>query len=249
MGSLRAISGNRMAWTRLMATKPMETSHECNVSLHWFGCPQAHDCLLREARGWQDGGCGFVQYAALEQDKNRNRATCVVARKLVAYLMAVDKSGEPFKAPDKEYMHHGYCFECGRLSHTQTSARPPKADAANGCLVARTFSSTRRTELQRRLSKSARKPERKIIAWRTAVLACAAASDELSATHSRHRPRPRPPERFPPRELHHEFPEHPEQRWQTACSADRLLPIMDVPMFSPWFFYCLKRLDKLRTIT
>jgi hypothetical protein len=27
---------------------------------------------------------------------NRNRATLAVARKLVAYLMAVDKSGKPF---------------------------------------------------------------------------------------------------------------------------------------------------------
>ncbi len=38
-----------------------------------------------------------VHAAALEQDKNRNRATCAVARKLVAYLMAVDKSGKPFE--------------------------------------------------------------------------------------------------------------------------------------------------------
>ena len=44
-----------------------------------------------------------VHAKALEQDKNRNRASCVVARKLVAYLMAVDKSGEPFKVkPDKK---------------------------------------------------------------------------------------------------------------------------------------------------
>ncbi len=28
---------------------------------------------------------------------NRNRATLAVARKLVAYLMAVDRSGEPFQ--------------------------------------------------------------------------------------------------------------------------------------------------------
>jgi hypothetical protein len=28
---------------------------------------------------------------------NRNRATLAVARKLVAYLMAVDKSGKPFQ--------------------------------------------------------------------------------------------------------------------------------------------------------
>ena len=43
-----------------------------------------------------------VHEKALEQDKNRNRATCVVARKLVAYLMAVDRSGQPFQTPDEE---------------------------------------------------------------------------------------------------------------------------------------------------
>ncbi|MGB7761095.1 MAG: hypothetical protein WBL61_14770 [Bryobacteraceae bacterium] len=32
----------------------------------------------------------------LEQG-NRNRATLAVARKLVAYLLAVDKSGQPFE--------------------------------------------------------------------------------------------------------------------------------------------------------
>ena len=37
---------------------------------------------------------------ALERGYNRNRATCAVARKLVAYLMAVDKSGEDFKYND-----------------------------------------------------------------------------------------------------------------------------------------------------
>jgi hypothetical protein len=38
------------------------------------------------------------------QRGNRNRATLAVARKLVAYLMAVDKSGQPFqmRASDKE---------------------------------------------------------------------------------------------------------------------------------------------------
>lgn len=40
-----------------------------------------------------------VHTAALAQENNRNRATCAVARKLVAYLMAVDKSGKPFEAP------------------------------------------------------------------------------------------------------------------------------------------------------
>lgn len=36
--------------------------------------------------------------AELARHNNRNRATCAVARKLVAYLMAVDKSGEPWEA-------------------------------------------------------------------------------------------------------------------------------------------------------
>ena len=38
-----------------------------------------------------------VHTKSLEQDKSRNRATCAVARKLVAYLMAVDKSGKDFE--------------------------------------------------------------------------------------------------------------------------------------------------------
>lgn len=38
-----------------------------------------------------------VHAAALERDYNRNRATCAVARKLVAYLMAVDKSGRDYE--------------------------------------------------------------------------------------------------------------------------------------------------------
>ena len=33
------------------------------------------------------------------QRGNRNRATLAVARKLVAYLMAVDKRGQPFQMP------------------------------------------------------------------------------------------------------------------------------------------------------
>ena len=33
---------------------------------------------------------------------NRNRATLAVARKLVAYLLAVDKSGQPFRIPTPE---------------------------------------------------------------------------------------------------------------------------------------------------
>lgn len=43
-----------------------------------------------------------VHADALEKDKNRNRATCAVARKLVAYLMAVDKSGDAFEEADAE---------------------------------------------------------------------------------------------------------------------------------------------------
>ena len=40
-----------------------------------------------------------VHADAIERGYNRNRATCHVARKLVAYLMAVDKSGQDFQAP------------------------------------------------------------------------------------------------------------------------------------------------------
>jgi len=42
-----------------------------------------------------------VHAASLAQDKSRNRATCAVARKLAAYLMAVDKSGKAFTIPAK----------------------------------------------------------------------------------------------------------------------------------------------------
>ena len=38
-----------------------------------------------------------VHAAALERGYNRNRATCAVARKLVAYLMAVDQSGRDYE--------------------------------------------------------------------------------------------------------------------------------------------------------
>jgi transposase len=38
-----------------------------------------------------------VHTAALERGYNCNRATCAVARKLVSYLMAVDRSKEPYK--------------------------------------------------------------------------------------------------------------------------------------------------------
>ena len=38
-----------------------------------------------------------VHAAELERSNNRNRATCAVARKLLTYLMAVDKSGRPYE--------------------------------------------------------------------------------------------------------------------------------------------------------
>lgn len=38
-----------------------------------------------------------VHAAEMERSNNRNRATCAVARKLVSYLMAVDKSGRPYE--------------------------------------------------------------------------------------------------------------------------------------------------------
>ncbi len=41
-----------------------------------------------------------VHHAALERGYNRNRATLAVARKMAAYLLAVDKSGAPFVPPD-----------------------------------------------------------------------------------------------------------------------------------------------------
>ena len=40
-----------------------------------------------------------VRDAVLEHGYNKNRATLAVARKLAAYLLAVDKSGQPFVAP------------------------------------------------------------------------------------------------------------------------------------------------------
>jgi transposase len=43
-----------------------------------------------------------VHARSLAQDKNRNRATCVVARKLAVYLMAVDKSGEAYEDRSSE---------------------------------------------------------------------------------------------------------------------------------------------------
>lgn len=43
-----------------------------------------------------------VHEAAVERGYNRNRATLAVARKLAAYLLAVDKSGKPFVAPESQ---------------------------------------------------------------------------------------------------------------------------------------------------
>ena len=43
-----------------------------------------------------------VYEAALERGYNRNRATLAVARKLAAYLLAVDKSGRPFVTPETQ---------------------------------------------------------------------------------------------------------------------------------------------------
>jgi transposase len=41
---------------------------------------------------------------------NRNRATLAVARKLVAYLMAVDKSGKPFQVRVKDDEEREECL-------------------------------------------------------------------------------------------------------------------------------------------
>jgi len=56
-------------------------------------------CLIEAAKmapQWNEQ-LKAVRTKSLEQDKNRNRATCAVARKLVCYLMAVDKSGKDFE--------------------------------------------------------------------------------------------------------------------------------------------------------
>jgi transposase len=42
-----------------------------------------------------------VRQRTLEKGANKNQATLAVARKLVAYLMAVDKSGKPFEAAER----------------------------------------------------------------------------------------------------------------------------------------------------
>ena len=43
-----------------------------------------------------------VHAESLEKENSRNRATCAVARKMVAYLMSVDKSSRPFEVADTE---------------------------------------------------------------------------------------------------------------------------------------------------
>lgn len=73
-------------------------------------------------------------------------------------------------------------FRVRRLTQTQTSATPsPKADAANGCLVARTLSSTPGTDLEQRFLKMASEPQRERCASTTAARLWYAASDELYA--------------------------------------------------------------------
>ena len=43
-----------------------------------------------------------VHAESLEKENSRNRATCAVARKMVAYLMSVDRSSRPFEVADTE---------------------------------------------------------------------------------------------------------------------------------------------------
>ena len=62
--------------------------------------PNLQTCLIEAAKlapRWNPQ-LKAVHTNSLAQDKNRNRATCAVARKLVAFLMAVDKSGKDFEA-------------------------------------------------------------------------------------------------------------------------------------------------------
>ena len=63
--------------------------------------PHLQTILVEAAKlaPWKHRHLAGVHQAALERGYNRNRATLAVARKLAAYLLAVDKSGEPFVAP------------------------------------------------------------------------------------------------------------------------------------------------------
>lgn len=83
-------------------------------------------------------------------------------------------------------------FRVRRLTQTLTSARSfprptlalGKTDAANGCLVARTLSTTQtRTELRQRSERTRCGPQGDPVAWRPAVVSWDAASDELYASY------------------------------------------------------------------
>ena len=54
---------------------------------------------------------------AIEKDRgDRNRATLAVARKLVAFLLAVDKSGKPFEARSNQAITHTQTEEVTEVS-------------------------------------------------------------------------------------------------------------------------------------
>ena len=63
--------------------------------------PHLQTILIEAAKvaPWNYAYLNRVRQAALARGYNRNRATLQVARKLVAYLLAVDKSGQAFIAP------------------------------------------------------------------------------------------------------------------------------------------------------
>jgi len=66
--------------------------------------PHLQTVLIEAAKlapRWNES-LALVRAAELERSGQRNRATCAVARKLVAYLMAVDKSGQPWE--DRTHM-------------------------------------------------------------------------------------------------------------------------------------------------
>lgn len=66
--------------------------------------PHLQTVLIEAAKlapRWNDS-LALVHAAELERSGNRNRATCAVARKLATYLMAVDKSGQPWE--DRTHM-------------------------------------------------------------------------------------------------------------------------------------------------
>lgn len=53
---------------------------------------------------------------------NRNRATLAVARRLVAYLLAVDKSGKEFVCPSAKELQSGKKSRSGKESESRSSA-------------------------------------------------------------------------------------------------------------------------------